>query len=174
MLEAFQLIEQIELTHLVLRPGDGKIRFCGGGSLVNLQPSLLRASTSSLLHAQPFWRATWQPHGLSPPASHTASAFMVIFAVPFEALGNCLLCQLLKLMHGVSPVWKKILLLEKNYLRYNVCWENICQKVKLNTQLSCKSAWYHLLIKYYYWEVVKWNKQKKLLLSAVCLHACAF
>lgn len=118
-----------------------------------------------------------------PWASHTASAFMVIFAVPFEALGNCLLCWLLKLMHGISTVIRNILLIENNYLRCHTCWENISQEVKVNTQLPCKSVWYHVLIKCFCWEgtygivwyheIATRNKQKELLFIAVmsaCMH----
>jgi len=53
LLEAFQLIKQIELAYLVLGPGEGKIQFCGGGSLVNLQLPLLCASISSSLCPAP-------------------------------------------------------------------------------------------------------------------------
>lgn len=108
--------------------------------------SLLFCVLPLLLCAQPSWRDAWQLHGLFPGASHTASAFMVTFAVPFEALNNCCFCWLLKLMHRISPVGDKILLLEDNYSKYSMCWESISSGVKVNTQLLCKTVWYYVLI----------------------------
>lgn len=137
----------------------------------------------SFLMPSPFGGMPDSCMGFFPWASHTTSAFMVIFPLLFETVCKCV-CWLLKQIQWTSPVYSKILLTENNYLRHNVCWENISQEVKMKTQLPCKSVWSLVLIKCFYWEEtygIVWYpelmtqmQQAKGITSRCCMSACTF